>query len=902
MKNILFIVLIFFGMSMVQSNILAQKPNITEQQVRDELTKRGLSEEEVREALLDNNINPDELDKATPEQILQIKKIIEDLEQKKMKEKETIIAPVDTLTPVVDKNGIQKDSLYNEENENIETTDSIIIFGHNLLRLPPDKTGDLTNVNENYILGTGDKISISIWSDNSHFDNNYVIDNDGYIKIQLRNFKKRIFLKGLPLHKVRKKIFKELSQFMIFNRGEINITLESSRNIKVAVYGEVINPGSFSINATNTVFEAIRYARGVNPIASVRKIKLIHSGGDFKVFDLYKYLLDPSYNNGFFLSDNDMVHIPVAEKLVTITGAVKRPMSYELTGDENIGELIDYAGGFEKDAIQQKLQIERFVDNKKIILTIDYIEKNGRISNFVLKNGDVIKVNRIKAKIENYYEIKGAVYNSGKFERKEGMTVMDAISQSKLMPDAKTDFAFLLRTGNDGIKRYIKLNIDDISRNITDGNKNILLENRDVITIWSKERFIDKAYFEVTGAVRDTGKYTYGPAQSILVSDAIILAGGLGRNASGIAFIHRQDPLKKFQKQYIRLDLKKILDNPDDQENVLLQPYDNLEILSQNLFNEKQTVNISGAVNNPGVFQYGKNMTLKDLLLLAGGFKMAASTNNIEVSRIKIQNNKPTKVIVGKINIDKNALLSGDNSNMYNLEPYDQVFVRYVPEFEMQKLVSITGEVQYPGKYTIASKNEKISDLIKRAGGLSEEAFPDGATLYRSLDSTGYIVMGLNDAMKHYKSKYNYILKSGDKIFIPKQKDFVTIKGATNVYEKYKKEVAFNTHGINVPYHKGKRAMYYINKYAGGVNENGSKKNILVKHPNGEIEKAYNYGLFRLYPKVRKGSIIEVGYKQKKKEDDKKKKEVDWNKIISDSVAQISTIMTLVVLFKSLSQ
>ncbi len=901
MKRIILFIL-FIGFVITQNVVVAQKINVTEQQVRDELEKRGLSEKEVREALIENNINPDEIDNATPEQILEIKRIIEELEQKKLDEETKPSEKKDSTTKIINPTDISEEALKPEHKQIENITDSLAIYGHKILGIPPDNNKNPTNINEHYILSTGDKISISIWSDNSHFDNSFVIDKDGYIKIKKRNFNKRIYLKGIPLYKARKKISNELAQFIIFNPGEINVDLESSRNIKVSVYGEVIDPGAFSINATNTVFEAVKYAKGPTTIASVRNIKLIQSSGKFKVFDLYRYLLNPEYGNNFFLNDNDIVHIPVANKIVTIRGGVKRPMSYELIDGEGIRELIDYAGGFNKNAIQNEVQINRFVENKKVILTINYIDEKGKISDFQLKDGDEIIVNVIKSKIENFFEIKGAVYNPGKFERKNGIRISDALKQSGLKPIARTDFAFLLRTDKNGVKRYIRINIDEILKNKNNNNIDILLLDKDIITVWPKTRFIDKTYIKITGAVRDTGKYLYGIDESIKVSDAIILAGGLNRNASNVAFIHRQDPLRKFEKQYIKVDLNKILSNPSTQENIQLKPYDNLEVLPQNLFNEKRMVSINGAVNNPGNFQYGKNMTLKDLILLAGGFKMAASTNNIEISRIKIQNNKPTKVIVAKIKIDKNTLLSDVKNNQYLLQPYDNVFVRFVPDFELQKVVTINGEVKYPGKYTIASKNEKISDLINRAGGFSEEAFLAGATLYRSLDSTGYIVMRLEDAMEHHNSKYNYIVKADDIIDIPKQKDFVTIRGATNVYEKYKDEIAFNKNGINVPFHKGKRAIYYINKYAGGINDMGDKNNILVKHPNGEIEKTRDMILFKMTPKVRKGSIIEVGLKQTKENRKKEKKDIDWNKIITDSVAQISTIMTLVILFKSLSQ
>lgn len=156
--------------------------------------------------------------------------------------------------------------------------------------------------------------------------------------------------------------------------------------------------------------------------------------------------------------------------------------------------------------------------------------------------------------------------------------------------------------------------------------------------------------------------------------------------------------------------------------------------------------------------------------------------------------------------------------------------------------------------------------------------------------------------MNHYNSKYNYILKHEDILEVPKQRDFVTIIGQTKVYEVYKAEVAENKGGINVPFHKGKRAMYYIDNYAGGINDFGSKKEIFVENANGQVKKAIDFGLFKVYPKVYKGSIVKVGSKKIKTKEEKEEKEIDWNKIINDSVAQISTIMTLVILFKTLSQ
>jgi len=689
---------------------------------------------------------------------------------------------------------------------------------------------------------------------------------------------------------------------MVFRTGDYDISVVSSRPVNVSVYGEVNNPGAYSTNATNTVFEGVTYAKGVTDLASVRKIRLIKPSGENRVFDLYKYLDNPEYKDGFFLGDNDIIHVPVADKLVTITGAVRRNYTFEIIENEGIKELISYAGGFNKDAIKNKVKLVRYIDKKRVFIEVDLFDKNGKLKDFMLKDGDSVFVNNITVDYNNFVEIKGSVYNPGKYEVFDGMKISDVLKKAGLKPDAKTDFAMITRRNEDGTRRYISLNIDEILKNTGKISIDLRLKNNDLLTIWSKTRYSDKMYITVDGAVREPKKYTYGSVKSIKVSEAIKLAGGLARDASGIAVLHRQDPIRLFEKQYIKIDLQKVFDNPKSGENVTLKPFDRLEILSENTFKEKTFVIINGAVNNPDTFQYGRGMTLNDLLVLAGGFKIEAATNNIEISRVLIRNNKPTEVTIAKINVDRDNSLTGNSKSSFVLEPYDIVMVRNVPEFEMQKMITITGEVKYPGEYTLISNNEKISDVIKRAGGLSEEAFAEGATIYRNEDGIGFIVLNLKEALKNRFSKFNYILKNGDVIEVPKQRDFVTIQGAIKADKKYKDKIAFNKTGINVPFHKRKRAMYYINEYAGGVSRDGNKSNIIVEYPNGEIKKTKNYGLFRLYPKVMKGSIIKVNYKKKKKKGEKGEKDIDWNKIITDSVAQISTIMTLVILFKSISQ
>jgi len=227
--------------------------------------------------------------------------------------------------------------------------------------------------------------------------------------------------------------------------------------------------------------------------------------------------------------------------------------------------------------------------------------------------------------------------------------------------------------------------------------------------------------------------------------------------------------------------------------------------------------------------------------------------------------------------------------------------VRKQPDFEMQQLVSLDGEIKYPGLYALLSPNEKISDLIQRAGGLGIEAFPEGATLYREQDDIGYIVMNLKHALGSDNSRYNLILKDKDVLYIPKKKDLVRISGATNASNLYPDKLLASNNSITVAFHNGRRAKFYINHYAAGISENGDVKKVTVEHANGRIEKTRNFWFFKKSPKVYKGPIIHVGLKDPKIEKVKmEKKKVDWNKVVVDTLAQITAVLSIVLLIQNL--
>jgi protein involved in polysaccharide export with SLBB domain len=874
------------------AELKSQQRSFGEEKIVSELEARGIDEQELRERMLENGLNPDSMANASPAELNQLQNLIEELEKEnQIKPKQDTLKAKTTL-PVKNNPAPREDFPVDTILNNSLQEDQL--FGQQYFNIAFDYSPPPLLVNEAYILGAGDILSVSIWSSNAQFDRSFIVNNNGYIR--LSDASQRIFVRGMTLAEAREKIRSRFRNFYRFGAGEFSMTLQSARNINVSLFGEVKRPGAVSFSAAFNIIDAIRMAGGVTAEASVRQIRIIQPTGKSKIFDLYAYLENPESIHDIFMEDGSIIHVPVYQQSVRLEGAIRRPAKYEIKEGEELLAMIDLAGGFEDDAYASVVQVERFDMDRKSIYDIDLEVMAANKSGFKLKNGDLITVKKIDEKAKNFVVIQGEVVSPGRYQRAEGLRIAELLDKAGIKDESKTDFAFLKRQQEDGTSTYLRLNLDEILSNPSSA-RNLELYDLDTLTVWSKKRFVDDGTFSVEGAIRFPGTYNYDYSQKLYFSDALLLAGGLRRDASPIAFIHRSDPLKPNQKQYIRVNLETLDTSSVNHNNLILEPFDRIEILSRNLFTERTTVQISGPLNNPGEFQYGEHMSLKDLVILAGGFKLGASTKNIEVSRVLIRENKPTEIVIAKVNADKDFLSTNDESEDFILEPYDHVKVRYVPEFEFQHDIEIMGEVRYPGIYTLAGKNEKIADLIKKAGGLTQEAFVDGATLFRQEDSLGYIVLNLADALKEESSRFNYILKDGDVIEVPKMKDFVSITGATKANQLYAEKLIENPRGINVPYHQNKNAGYYIRKYTGGLGDNASKKEIYVEHPNGEIEKAKDFWFFTVYPKVRKGSVIKVGEKpQEKRENGKEKEEIDWSKVIGDTLAQAMTIFTLILL------
>lgn len=939
-KIIVVILVAIFAAITLQAQKI-QNP-IIQQQIQAELNKRGLKQAEVQTKLLSKGIDITKLGPEDyPKYEKQIQQAIAELEAEKKGNNtnngssvdDGKPAQVDTSSespfdkPMEVKNNTNKKANKRvitdetaaeiaqaiKEGDNIDvvvaekldevkpTTIFAPVYGMQIFRnksIRVYRNTDDIKAADNYVLGVGDQLAISIWGV-AEYEGVLTLNKEGYVQPDRMP---RIYLKGVTYGKAKEILRAKFSQYYPFKPESFSVTVNYKRTITVNIYGEVFTPGGYSLPATNTAFNALVAAGGPSDIGSVRRIQLLREGAKPRTIDVYEFMNDPSIRDKFYLEDNDIIHVPIANRIITVQGAVRRPYKYELLPNENLMKLIDFAGGFADSAYYNIVQLKRYVDDKQVLIDINYLDLKNKKEDFVLLPGDIIMVNNIPKPFENYASIVGAVDFPKNYELTNGMKISDLLKKGVLMREARKDIAFLQRLNTDGTYSYSK--ITDLEKLIKNPSaiENIELQPKDKLIIYSQDKFSDKYNISVAGAVRSPQRYPYDVNQTIRIDDALVLAGGLKPEASDIGYVLRRKPDAPNTNQYIRVNLKAALSNKKSEENIVLQPSDSLLIISRKDFKDIFPVRIDGAVRNPGTYQYDSSLKLKDVITLTGGLLLQAATNRVEVSRIVIKNNEPTRVVVATLNVNDDI---ENQTGDYELQPFDQITVRTVPEFEFQKSINLQGEVKYPGAYTLINKNETLADVIERAGGLTSEAFKKGAQLYRTEDNVGYVVMDLNKALSDKNSHYNYLLKPNDLIVIPKKKDLVTLEGATRLREIDISDLGLNGQ-ISTPFHRGKSAKFYINKYAGGFAENAKKADLVVIHPNGKITGTTNYGLFKVYPKPSKGSIVRVGYKpaeSKKGQDGQEKKEpVNWEKLFANTIAQASGILTLILLVQQLSK
>ncbi|MFI5134757.1 MAG: SLBB domain-containing protein [Chitinophagales bacterium] len=703
----------------------------------------------------------------------------------------TVNAPVDTGKVYIDTTRLPKSA----------------IFGHDYFRNKNfqmfNRTTDAQAMGD-YVIGVGDQLGINVWGYSS-YSGSYTVDETGSIMPEGVG---KIYVKGLTLDKAKQLIRSRFATYLDMPNSQIEVTIIYSRVITVNIVGDVFNPGSYSIPALNTAFNALLASGGPTDLGTVRQIFIKRQGETVRTLDVYQFLLDPNSSTDFFLENNDYIFVPPAQKVVSIGGEVNRPFKYELLDNDDLASLIRYAGGLTSKAYTQSVDIKRFNNGQFLLLDVNLDSLNRAKGKFQLMNGDEVLIGTVPSQIFKFVKVSGAVMEPGQYAYTDGMRISDLVAKAHgITPQAMGDRAYIIRKNTDLSSTYIPFIPDNFSKNLNSAD-NLKLQNLDEVVFFDKKTFVDSSYVQVSGAVRLPSKYSY---------------------AAG--------------------------------------------------------------------------MTLGDVLYTSGGMKPEAANTRIEVSRFHSDSSgksagAPRVIATFAIDSQLNILNAGAT---FKLKAYDFVFVRSIVARDTQMVVTLKGEVMYPGNYVMQSKTEKLASVIQRAGGLTKWANAGQTTLVRKDENRGIVFMSLDKALDDPKSKYNVILKPGDVINVPVTNDLVTISGMINY--PYKDSLGF----VNTPYESGKHAKWYIKKYGLGFDKYAEKARTYVVQPGGTVEGTHNFTFIRSYPKVQKGSYVVVPYTPeaaaKLAEENaavttpaEPPKPIDWNEVIESAMIKITGLLTLYVL------
>ncbi len=549
---------------------------------------------------------------------------------------------------------------------------------------------------------------------------------------------------------------------------------------------------------------------------------------------------------------------------ITIIGG-KQPGNYSLSSLATVYNALHLAGGPGNNGSFRNIELLRSYKVFRKIDIYDFLINGDQSDNIGLRDNDVIRIptytNRVK--------ITGQVKRPGFFEMKTGEKFSDLLG----FASGFTDVAY---AGSVNViqKTNKEYRVKDIKA--TDF-KNYIPQMGDEFKITKiLDRFENR--IKIKGAVYRPDFYSF--SEGMKISELIAKADGLRDEAyTDRAIIIRKKP--DLSNEVINIELSKIL-NGNNQLDILLKREDEVTIYSKYDFKEKFKVTIDGEIKNPGEYQFSENISLNDLILQAGGLKGSAS-KRVEIARLIIsdeinKNENQSELFSLEISPESNEQLEN-----FNLKPFDVVNIRKIVSFEKQQIVTVSGAFNYPGKYVLSKKNDKIYDIIKRAGGLTKLAEIKSVKIRRPVKlneiekikivdvTTGngidkekdkddakkekflkkfedikYITIPV-DYEKTIKNPNNYnnvSLQDGDEIEVSMMSESVKVSGS----------VVLNS---EIPYKSGKGLKYYVSS-VGGVNSRGWKKGAYVVYPNGKAEVASSFLFFRSYPKVTPGSQIVI--------------------------------------------
>lgn len=635
-----------------------------------------------------------------------------------------------------------------------------------------------------YVLGAGDNVFIDVWGGaNEEFEAEISPEGD-------------VIIEGIgPLH-LGGKTVAEAREYLKGVLGKkyadsnINLSVGELRSIQIQIVGEAANPGTYTVNALSTVFNALYAAGGVSDYGSLREIRLFRNNKLQATIDVYDFIFNGNQAGNIRLLDNDVINIGAYDAIVNVAGKVKRPMYYEMKENETLGQLIRYAGNFAGDAYKENIRVVRKSGREYSLHTVALTE----LDNFAMFDADSVFVDSVLPRFSNMVEINGAVLFPGQYQFGEKVNSVYELLEAAggVRDDAFLNRAILHHRNNDNIIEAKSVNLKGIIEGTV---ADVPLQNNDILFVPSETEMKGDMTIKVGGEVRFPGIYKY--ADNTTVEDIIVQAGGLTRAASTAkvdVFRRPYDPkavsMSDDVMETFSFELKDGL-LVEEEAGFVLQPFDEVHVRRSPVYTDRKNVFVEGAVNFSGEYVLLKQeYRLSDLVAAAGGLSLSAFPEGAYLHRKMTEDEVAQRDVLLKSSMTelyeemlrpdrtaKQALLDSLYRAKFNFGKYYPVAVNLkdaienpgnkndlilregdkliIPEYTTT--VKVSGEVSRPVSINW-QEGKKLSYYIDLAGGYSSSARKKGT----------YVIY-MNGRVEKISKSSKKAIQPGCEIFVPRK-------------------------------------------------------------------------------------------------------------------------------------
>ncbi|MDD6854259.1 MAG: SLBB domain-containing protein [Prevotella sp.] len=648
------------------------------------------------------------------------------------------------------------------------------IYGHDLfskksLTFEPNENVAMPR---NYRLGPGDAVFIDIYGASQRSIEGTVAP-DGMLTIEGFG---PINVNGLTVEQANARVRSRLGRR--YSSSKIRLSVGSTHSILINVMGEVKKPGTYTLSAFSTAFNALYAAGGPSDLGTLRNIKVYRHNRLVSHIDVYDYLQNGRLSGNIKLADGDVIVVGAYDCLVNISGKVKRPMYYEMTRRESLGTLLRYAAGFSGDAYTKSVRVFRKTGREYSIYNVNEFD----FSSFNLHDGDSVSVDSVLPRYENMVEVKGAVYRPGKYQVGGDINSVKTLIEAAdgLTESAFTPRAVMHRRKADRTLKVISVDVEGImSGKVAD----IPLQNEDVLFIPTKADVMQEQTISIHGEVQYPGTYKYADNETL--EDFVLQAGGLKENASTakVDVSRRTYDPKATTSDSITAHIYSFALKDgfvvDGEQGFVLEPYDEVYVHKSPGTNRQENVEVKGEVLFAGTYALPTISTrLSDIIKAAGGPNNVAYVKGARLER--------------KVN----------DSERKRMEDA----LKMARDQQQQSMLEMAARSQNAGAVTqVMQQNQNAA--------LEKFQIPEYYSVGIELDK----------ALAHPGSSADIILREGDRITIPQYNGTVKINGAV-MYPN------------SVGYVEGKSVSYYIDQ-AGGFASNAKKRNTYILYMNGMVAK-----------------------------------------------------------------